>query len=115
MPVLSAEIGYFIIIYFLGTGSTDPVFVRNAWIEGGWGQEERTPGFQFSPGSPFTMAIRRGNDHFSVWIDGKLAGEFKFRAAVDKIDTVHIQGDVLISRIGLSEKSGRFAPLADSF
>nr|XP_015834566.1 PREDICTED: galectin-8 isoform X2 [Tribolium castaneum] len=84
-------------------GSGEPLFVRNAWIDGGWGQEERTPGFQFAPGSPFTMAIRRGSDHFSVWIDGKLAGEFKFRGTVDNTDTVHMEGDVVIFDVRLNQ------------
>ncbi|KAH0814360.1 hypothetical protein GEV33_008432 [Tenebrio molitor] len=92
-------------------GSGESLFVRNAWIDKGWGREERTPGFQFAPGSPFTMAIRRGNDHFSVWIDGKLAGEFKFRGTVDKIDTVHIEGDVVVFGVVLEEKPDALSPM----
>lgn len=95
-----------------GVDSGDSLFVRNAWIDNGWGQEERTPGFQFEPGSPFTMAIRRGDDHFSVWIAGKLAGEFKFRKDVDNIDTVHIEGDVIIFEIVFQENVGTLAPLS---
>jgi hypothetical protein len=94
-----------------GMGSGESLFVRNAWIDKGWGREERTPGFQFAPGSPFTMAIRRGNDHFSVWIDGKLAGEFKFRGTVDKIDTVHIEGDVVVFGVVLEEKPDALSPM----
>ncbi|KAF2904201.1 hypothetical protein ILUMI_01977 [Ignelater luminosus] len=80
------------------------VFVRNAWLNGRWGPEERTPGFQFSPGAPFSLAIRRGSDHFSVWVDGQLTGEFKFRIPIEKIDTVYIQGDVIIKQIVMHDK-----------
>lgn len=82
-----------------GTTLGKRLFVRNAWIDGGWGQEERVPGFQFSPGSPFSIAIRCGDDHFSVWVDGQLVGEFKFRTAIKNIDTLYINGDVTIKSI----------------
>ncbi|XP_063908416.1 galectin-8-like [Zophobas morio] len=95
-----------------GLDSGEPLFVRNAWIDNGWGQEERTPGFQFKPGSPFIMAIRRESDHFSVWIDGKLAGEFKFRGGVDDIDTIYIEGDVVIFDVCMTKDSDKKAPLA---
>lgn len=90
--------------YVPGTDVGEPLFVRNAWINGGWGQEERTPSFQFSPGSPFSMAIRRESDRFSVSIDGQLAGEFKFRGPVDKIDTLHIQGDLVLYEVTLNDQ-----------
>lgn len=78
--------------------------VRNAWVDGRWGPEERTSVFQFSPGSSFSLAIRRAIDHFSVWVDGQLTGEFKFRAPFDKIDVVYIHGDVVINQIVLNEE-----------
>jgi len=79
------------------------VFVRNAWLDGHWGSEERTRGFQFSPGAPFSLAIRRTFDHFSVWVDGQLSGEFKYRGVVDHINTIYIQGDVVIQHIVMHE------------
>lgn len=79
-------------------------FVRNAWLDGNWGQEERCPAFHFMPGSPFVLKIVRGvgADYFSVWVDGQLAGEFKFRGKVNAINTVYIQGDVVLNRILLN-------------
>lgn len=90
--------------FFVGVSVGENVFVRNAWLNGRWGPEERTPGFQFSPGAPFSLAIRRGSDHFSVWVDGQLTGEFKFRSPIEKIDTVYIQGDVVIKQIVMHDK-----------
>ncbi|CAH1976229.1 unnamed protein product [Acanthoscelides obtectus] len=81
------------------------MFVRNAWTNGDWGLEERCPGVHFSPGSEFVVVIRRGNNHFAVWIDGKLAGEFKFRADADKVNALYIQGDVTIKAVCLRTKA----------
>lgn len=81
------------------------VFVRNAWLNS-WGAEERAPGFPFAPGAPFTVAVRRAADHFSVWVDGKLAGEFSFRTNVDQIDTVSVHGDVVVKKILMSDRMG---------
>lgn len=90
-------------LFFSVAAAGENVFVRNSYING-WGSEERAPGFQFSPNTSFNMAIRRGADHFSVWVDGKLTGEFRFRGDVDKIDTVYIQGDVVIRKILMSDR-----------
>ncbi|KAL1509705.1 hypothetical protein ABEB36_004402 [Hypothenemus hampei] len=75
------------------------LFVRNSWMNGEWGTEERTAGFQFTPGKWFHLAIRMNADSFGVWIDGILAGEFQFRTPVDTIDTVYIHGDVQVKHI----------------
>lgn len=79
-------------------------FVRNAWLNGSWGQEERCPGGHFAPGAPFALFVRQAADHFSVWVDGKLAGEFKFRAKVDKVDTLYVQGDVVLEKVLINDK-----------
>lgn len=72
---------------------------------GSWGAEERAPGFPFAPGAPFSLAIRRMPDHFSVWVDGKLTGEFEFRTDVDRIDAVYVQGDVVVQKILMSYRA----------
>lgn len=43
------------------------------------------------------------HDHFSVWVDGTLAGEFKFRTPVDTIDTLYIHGDLEVNNIFLKD------------
>lgn len=77
-------------------------FVRNAWLDGNWGQEERCPGFHFNPGAPFVLTIQKHTDYFSVWVNHQLAGEFKFRGCVDGVDTVYIQGDVVLEAVLLN-------------
>jgi len=42
-------------------------------------------------------------DSFGVWIDGTLAGEFRFRTPVDNIDTLYIHGDVHIRSLHLKD------------
>ncbi|CAH1124545.1 unnamed protein product [Ceutorhynchus assimilis] len=79
------------------------LFVRNAWMNGEWGHEECTPGFQFTPGQKFHLAIRMNPDTFGVWVDGILAGEFQFRTPTHTIDTVYIHGDVQIRSICLKD------------
>ncbi|XP_018574242.1 galectin-4 isoform X2 [Anoplophora glabripennis] len=78
-------------------------FVRNAWLGGKWGKEECSPAFPFGPGETFNVAIRKNDDHFSVWVDGKLAGEFKFRGPVDQIDSLYIHGDVVVKTLYMRE------------
>lgn len=82
--------------------------MRNAWIDGSWGQEERCPGFFFDPGAPFFLAIRKEEGCFAVWVDGQLAGEFKFRGKVENIDTVYVQGDVILKRVLLNDRVAEF-------
>ncbi|XP_066154476.1 galectin-8-like isoform X3 [Euwallacea fornicatus] len=79
------------------------LFVRNSWINGQWDTEERTPGFQFTPGKLFHLAVRMNPDNFGVWIDGTLAGEFRFRTPVDNIDTVYIHGDLHVKSVHLKD------------
>ncbi|XP_050303609.1 galectin-9-like isoform X2 [Anthonomus grandis grandis] len=79
------------------------LFVRNSWQNGEWGDEERTSGFQFTPGKEFHLIIQKKIDKFAVWVDGSLAGEFLFRTPVDNIDTVYIHGDVHIQNIFMKD------------
>lgn len=82
-----------------GYANTKHLFVRNAWLDGQWGSEETTEVFPFEPAAPFKLAIRRNEDHFAVWVNGCLSGEFKFRGVVDKINTLYMQGDITLKRV----------------
>ncbi|KAG5892447.1 hypothetical protein JTB14_009855 [Gonioctena quinquepunctata] len=82
-------------------------FIKNAKLDGNWGQEERTTAFQFSPATQFSMNIRKEIDHFAIYVEGKLAGEFKFRGNVEEIDSVYIQGCITLERICLQESKRR--------
>ncbi|GLV33085.1 galectin [Carabus blaptoides fortunei] len=78
--------------------------IRNAWINGAWGAEERSPGFHFVPGRNFHVIIRMEAESFSVWVDGKMEGEFRFRIMSSAIDTVYIEGDIFLYKIFINDK-----------
>ncbi|XP_017773770.1 PREDICTED: galectin-6-like isoform X2 [Nicrophorus vespilloides] len=88
-----------------GVGGSN-IFVRNAWHRGIWLKEERAPIFPFVPGSPFSLIIRMDRQGYSVWVDGKLTGEFVFQSLpVDMtIKCVYIQGDILLNHITMRRK-----------
>ncbi|XP_028128452.1 galectin-8-like isoform X1 [Diabrotica virgifera virgifera] len=79
--------------------NTRHVFVRNSWLDGDWGPEERVDKCPFTPSSTFSIAIRSYVDHFSIWVNGQLAGEFKYRGDPRKANTLYIQGDVIITGV----------------
>lgn len=78
--------------------------IKNAWFDGSWGQEERSIGHRFTPGSLFSLAIRHEGDRFSTWIDGTLIGEFRFRKEADKINSLYIQGDIDVHCVYMKDK-----------
>ncbi|CAG9861068.1 unnamed protein product [Phyllotreta striolata] len=82
-----------------GYANTKHMFVRNAWMDGQWGNEECTEVFPFEPAAHFKMAIRRSDDRFGIWVNGRLSGEFKFRGDADRINTLYMQGDVTLNRV----------------
>lgn len=86
------------------TASGDNIIVRNAWVDGGWGPEERIQNFNFIPGCQFKLTITCDMDGFSVWIDENLTGEFRLRCKSDEINTVYIQGDVHIYHIYMEKE-----------
>lgn len=83
------------------------VIVRNSWLKGGWGSEERTPSFNFTPGANFKIVIRKDAHNFSLWVDGRMVGEFRYRTREDKINTIYIQGDVFLYSVGMRNMGGR--------
>ncbi|XP_031339503.1 galectin-8-like isoform X2 [Photinus pyralis] len=90
------------------TSAGENVFIRNARYGDQWGPEERTRMFPFTPGSPFTIAIRRGFDRLSIWVDGQLSGEFKIEGQLTGINTVYIQGDIVLYEIFMHKKYVEF-------
>ncbi|CAG9820135.1 unnamed protein product [Phaedon cochleariae] len=79
--------------------SGECLLIKNAWIENFWGQEERTSQLDLPPGSKFSMMIQKDIGYFSIWLNGKLTGEFKFRGNVDRINSIYIQGDIDLHKL----------------
>lgn len=81
-------------------GNTD-VFVRNSFLGGGWGGEERQcPDFPFTPNGSFEMIILAEKDKFKIAVNNKHLLEYSHRLRpLKKIDTLQITGDVKINQI----------------
>ncbi|XP_073825875.1 galectin-4-like isoform X2 [Musca autumnalis] len=76
--------------------------IRNSWIDGNWGQEERSDlETKFLPGKPFSLQIVHGDDSFKIYVNHQLLTEYKFRVSPSTIDTIYIQGDIKLFDVAL--------------
>ncbi|XP_016018881.1 galectin-8 isoform X3 [Rousettus aegyptiacus] len=71
-------------------------FVRNSFLQGAWGEEERNiTCFPFSPGMYFEMIIYCDVKEFKVAINGVHSLEYKHRLReLANIDTLEVDGDI---------------------
>ncbi|XP_061452608.1 galectin-4 [Rhineura floridana] len=77
------------------------VVVRNSFLNGHWGGEERElPNNPFQPGQYFDLSIRCGNQRFKIWANGQPLFNYNHRYQhFNQIDTLEIEGDVDLSYI----------------
>ncbi|XP_001362619.1 galectin-4 [Monodelphis domestica] len=75
--------------------------VRNSFMGGKWGSEERNMTFNpFIRGHFFDLSIRCGQDRFKVFANGEHVFDFGHRlTAFHQVDTVEIQGDLTLSYV----------------
>ncbi|XP_049834573.1 galectin-6-like isoform X1 [Schistocerca gregaria] len=73
--------------------------VRNAWVKGKWGTEEKAHCSHFRPGRPFCLKIVCTEDQYSVYVDGSLMDSFKYRCSPQIVDTLYIHGDIVLKDI----------------
>ncbi|XP_040590286.1 galectin-4 [Mesocricetus auratus] len=75
--------------------------VRNSFVNGSWGSEERkTTHNPFGPGQFFDLSIRCGTDRFKVFANGQHLFDFSHRfQAFQRIDMLEIKGDVTLSYV----------------
>ncbi|XP_069313352.1 galectin-4 isoform X1 [Eulemur rufifrons] len=75
--------------------------VRNSFLKGSWGSEERRVSHNpFGPGQFFDLSIRCGLDRFKVYANGQHLFDFSHRlSAFQSVDTVEIKGDVTLSYV----------------
>uniref|UniRef100_A0A8C3I1T3 Galectin n=1 Tax=Chrysemys picta bellii TaxID=8478 RepID=A0A8C3I1T3_CHRPI len=75
--------------------------VRNSLLNGNWGSEERElPHNPFQPGQYFELSIRCGNGRFKVFANGQPLFDYNHRfREFQKIDTLEINGDVVLSYV----------------
>ncbi|XP_067317094.1 LOW QUALITY PROTEIN: galectin-4 [Anolis sagrei] len=77
------------------------VVVRNSFLGGRWGQEEREISVNpFQRGQYFDLSIRCGNQQFKIFIDGQPLFNYKHRFHnFQQINTLEIDGDVMLSYV----------------
>ncbi|XP_069500305.1 galectin-4 isoform X1 [Ambystoma mexicanum] len=75
--------------------------VRNSFLNGGWGNEERECSYNpFSAGQYFDISVRCGNYRFKVYVNGQHLFNFDHRyREFQRIDTIEIEGDVVLSYV----------------
>ncbi|XP_040108707.1 galectin-4 isoform X2 [Oryx dammah] len=80
---------------------TEGTVVRNSFLNGSWGSEERkVPYNPFGPGQFFDLSIRCGADRFKVFANGQHLFDFSHRlSAFQRVDLVEIHGDVTLSYV----------------
>ncbi|XP_034294023.1 galectin-4 [Pantherophis guttatus] len=75
--------------------------VRNSFLNGSWGPEERELPFNpFQPGQYFELSIRCGNHRFKVYVNGQPFFNYAHRYRnFPQINTLQMDGDVVLSYI----------------
>ena len=67
---------------------------------GSWGTEQRVAvGRNLLPGNSFVLVIRRQPSYFEVLVNGSLITTYNHRTAADIVDSVAIDGDVIINKV----------------
>ncbi|XP_073454840.1 galectin-4-like [Aquarana catesbeiana] len=75
--------------------------VRNSFLGGGWGPEERSAPFNpFQVGQYFDISIRTGNGRYKVYVNGQQFCEYAHRFPnMQMIDTLEIGGNIVLSLV----------------
>uniref|UniRef100_A0A5F8G440 Galectin n=1 Tax=Monodelphis domestica TaxID=13616 RepID=A0A5F8G440_MONDO len=73
--------------------------VCNTKHSGSWGPEERKMQMPFTKGMPFEIRFQLQNEAFSVIVNGNYFLRYEHRMAFQKVDTIAIEGMVMVSFI----------------
>lgn len=84
--------------FLMGSGCC---VVLNSWHKGRWGVEQRFP-LLFRPGRPFSIKILCKREEYSITVDGVPLGSFSYRSSPHVVNTMFVQGDVVIKEITVS-------------
>ncbi|KAG2469013.1 LEG4 protein, partial [Polypterus senegalus] len=89
------------IVFHLNPRFTEFIVVRNSFLGGCWGREEKELEFNpFQPGQYFDMSIRSGNQRFKVYVNGQHLCSFNHRfQEFQQVDTLEVEGDVQLSYV----------------
>ncbi|XP_071454493.1 galectin-6-like isoform X2 [Hetaerina americana] len=77
--------------------------ILNSWVkkDQGWGEEiyVRKNNLIFRPGSTFNLVIKVEADNFRILVNSVEVAQYTHRANPLHVDTVHIQGDVILQHV----------------
>ncbi|CAB1432590.1 unnamed protein product [Pleuronectes platessa] len=81
---------------------SDRQFLRSARVSGKWtGEEVSTSYFPFIPDQPFRVEIHCEHQRFRIFVDGHSLFDFYHKVkSLPSIDSVRIQGDLQITKLG---------------
>lgn len=79
---------------------SETLIVTNSWINA-WGTEQRTRCSALRPGNNFVLIIRRQQYHYDISVDGNLVANYPHRITGDIVDSVAIDGDVIINSVSV--------------
>ncbi|XP_047208263.1 galectin-related protein B-like [Girardinichthys multiradiatus] len=81
---------------------SDRQFLHSARVSGKWTEEEAsTAYFPFIPDQPFRIEIHCEHQRFRIFVDGHQLFDFYHKVkSLSSIDTVRIQGDLQITKLG---------------
>ncbi|KAM9810092.1 galectin-related protein-like [Syngnathus typhle] len=81
---------------------SDRQFLRSACVAGKWTEEEAsTAYFPFIPDQPFRVEIHCEHQRFRIFVDGHQLFDFYHKVkSLASIDTVRIDGDLQITKLG---------------
>uniref|UniRef100_A0A8C5QH17 Galectin n=1 Tax=Leptobrachium leishanense TaxID=445787 RepID=A0A8C5QH17_9ANUR len=76
--------------------SSKSVVVRNSFINGAWGEEEKEiPKNPFKQGEFFDISVRSGEKQFKVYVNGTHCFNYEHRLwNLQQVDTLDVEGDV---------------------
>ncbi|KAL6488136.1 hypothetical protein MHYP_G00047650 [Metynnis hypsauchen] len=91
------------IVFHFNPRFPEQTVVRNTYLEGDWGPEEREGGFPFEEGRQFELKILVEEDVFKVAVDGEHLLEYKHRVGgLEEVTLVRVAGDVTLYSIAPS-------------
>lgn len=93
----------FVLLHRFGEVGGVHTMVRNSWLNGSWGVEERTPIKNFCPGKDFEMGIKADLGHYTIMINGLIVAEYQARASFSLVKYLYIQGDVELYSVCFSD------------
>ncbi|XP_046388636.1 galectin-6-like isoform X2 [Ischnura elegans] len=77
--------------------------ILNSWVkkDHGWGEEVclHKNRIIFRPGSIFNLVIKVSADHYYVFVNSKQVAKYVHRGNPLHVDTVHVQGDVVLQHV----------------